>query len=102
VRALQISGNRKEADAALEAMIAKYGADAPFAIARLYATRKQPDAMFEWLDRAWAARDAGISGLLSPHFLAFQHDPRFAAFCKKVGLPVPGEAPALAAGGNVH
>jgi hypothetical protein len=102
VRALQISGNRKEADAALEAMIAKYGADAPFAIARLYATRKQPDAMFEWLDRAWAARDASVAGLLSQPFLAYRHDPRFAAFCRKVGLPVPGGAPSLAAAGNAR
>jgi hypothetical protein len=49
-------------------------------------------ATFEWLDRAWNNRDAGITGLLFDRFiLRFKDDPRFAAFCRKVGLPVPGE-----------
>ncbi len=37
-------------------------------------------------------RDPGITELLwDPFLLAYKDDPRFAAFCKKVGLPVPGE-----------
>ena len=37
-------------------------------------------------------RDAGISRLLYyPFILRYKTDPRFAAFCRKVGLPVPGE-----------
>jgi len=44
--------------------------------------------VFEWLDRAWSVRDPGISGLLSDALLvAYRDDPRFAAFCKKAGLP---------------
>jgi hypothetical protein len=27
-----------------------------------------------------------------PFILRYKDDPRFAAFCRKVGLPVPGEA----------
>jgi TolB-like protein/tetratricopeptide (TPR) repeat protein len=101
--ALQIAGDPKEANAALQAIIAKYGADEPYLVAHIYAIRKQPDAMFEWLDRAWAARDANIGGLLyNPFLLAYRHDPRFAAFCRKVGLPVPGAAPALAAAANTR
>ena len=47
---------------------------------------------FEWLDRAWSNRDAGISGLL--YALRYKDDPRFAAFCRKVGLPTPAEVAA--------
>jgi hypothetical protein len=47
------------------------------------------------LDRAWSNRDAGIHHLLySPLLLRYKDDPRFAAFCRKVGLLVPGEASA--------
>jgi hypothetical protein len=49
-------------------------------------------ATFEWLDRAWSIREAGIIYLLyDPFILRYKDDPRFAAFCRKVGLPVPGE-----------
>ena len=36
-------------------------AAAPYQIAEVYALRRDPDAMFKWLDRAWAARDPGVS-----------------------------------------
>lgn len=37
----------------------------------------------------------GIAYLLyDPFILRFKDDPRFAAFCRKVGLPVPGAASA--------
>ena len=40
-------------------------------------------------------RDPGITNLLfDPIILRYEDDPRFAAFCRKVGLPVPGETPA--------
>jgi hypothetical protein len=46
-------------------------------------------------DRAWQRRDTGIGFLLmDPIIRRYNQDPRFAAFCRKVGLPVPGEAPA--------
>ncbi|MBS0432274.1 MAG: hypothetical protein JSS21_07695, partial [Proteobacteria bacterium] len=38
----------------------------------------------------WANRDPGIAYLLyDPFLLAYGNDPRFIAFCKKVGLPPP-------------
>jgi hypothetical protein len=44
-----------------------------------------------WLDRALDIRDPGIWLLLNdPFILRYKDDPRFAAFCRKVGLPVPG------------
>jgi hypothetical protein len=36
-------------------------------------------------------RDSGLALLLCDLFiLRYKHDPRFAAFCRKVGLPVAG------------
>jgi hypothetical protein len=66
-----------------------------FQIADVYALRNDAKATFEWLDRAWSSRDAGITSLLyDPFILRYKDDPRFAAFCRKVGLPVPREASA--------
>jgi adenylate cyclase len=95
--ALQISPDRNKADAALRAYIAKNGKDVPYLVADLYALRKQPDEMFEWLERAWAERDPSINLLTDPFVLAYQSDPRFAALCKKAGLPPPGQPVTVAA-----
>ncbi len=90
--ALQIGADRAMADSALRDLIAHRADAFSFQIAEVYALRKEPDTAFVWLDRAWAARDSGVMDLLlDPFFRALQDDPRFAAFCKKVGLPVPGE-----------
>jgi hypothetical protein len=57
--------------------------------------RNDAKATFEWLDRALSNRDSGIRHLLySPFILRYKDDPCFAAFCRKVGLPAPSEAPA--------
>jgi TolB-like protein/tetratricopeptide (TPR) repeat protein len=98
--AQQIDPDRRKADAALRDYIAKQGKDQPYFVADLYAVRKQPDEMFEWLQRAWSQRDPNFSGLLltDPFVLAYQHDPRFAALCKQAGLPLPDRAVAAAAG----
>jgi len=74
-------------------MIGKDAELAAFQIAEVYALRRDPDQAFAWLDRAWRQRDPGISGLLyDPFLLRYRDDPRFAAFCRKVGLPEPGTA----------
>lgn len=88
--ARQIGGDPVAADAALQDLIARYGDGNAYQIAEIYALRKQPGPMFAWLDRAWSNRDPGISYLLyDPFLLAYRNDPRFAAFCRKVGLPPP-------------
>lgn len=92
--AAQISPDGKQADAVLRDYVAKQGKDQPYFVADLYAVRKQPDEMFEWLQRAWNQRDPNFSGLLltDPFVLAYRHDPRFAALCKQAGLPLPDRA----------
>jgi TolB-like protein/Tfp pilus assembly protein PilF len=95
--AQQIGTDRNAADAALRTFIAKYGkhSDSAFDLAQIYALRNDANATFEWLDRAWSNRDPAITyTLFDPLLLRYKGDPRFAAFCRKVGLPVPGEAPA--------
>lgn len=96
--AQQISPDHKQADAALRDYIAKQGKTQPYYVADLYALRKRPDEMFDWLQRAWTQHDPAFFYLLfDPFLLAYHHDPRFAALCKQAGLPVPGRSPAASA-----
>ncbi|OOG58468.1 hypothetical protein B0E47_04405 [Rhodanobacter sp. B05] len=89
--ALQVGDDRAAADAALQNLIAKSADGSAYQIAEVYGLRKDPDNMFQWLDRAWDTRDPGIQRLLTdPFILRYKDDPRFAAFCRKVGLPATG------------
>ena len=88
--ARQIGGDRAAADAALRMLIHKDAGVASYQIAEVYALRDDAKETFAWLDRAWSNRDPGIQQLLyDPFIMRFKDDPRFAAFCRKVGLPVP-------------
>jgi TolB-like protein/Tfp pilus assembly protein PilF len=90
--ARQIGSDQSAADAALRTLIEKDANGSAYQIAQVYALRNDAKATFEWLDRAWNNRDVGIEYLLfDPFILRYKDDPRFAAFCRKVGLPVPGE-----------
>ncbi|MEY2602118.1 MAG: hypothetical protein QOJ36_1437 [Verrucomicrobiota bacterium] len=88
--ATQGQSDRAAADAALEKLIHEDAVNGPFQIAAVYGLRKEPDKMFEWLDRAYTARDSGLTQLLvTPFILTYKNDPRFAAFCQKLKLSVP-------------
>jgi len=94
--ARQISPDRAAADAALNHLIATQSDVSSYQIAEVYALRRDPDQTFAWLNRAWANRDPGIAFLLfDPFILRYQKDPRFSAFCKKVGLPTTTESRAM-------
>jgi TolB-like protein/Tfp pilus assembly protein PilF len=94
--ALQIGSRPAVADASLQSLIAKHAGDSSYQIAEAYALRRDPDRVFKWLDMAWANRDNGIQYLIyDPLILRYQHDSRFAAFCRKVGLPTTTDAKAL-------
>jgi len=85
--ARQREGDRASADAVLEALIGKYSYGGPFQIAVVYALRKEPDRAFEWLDKAWTARDAGMTQLFVTPFLAdYRDDPRFVAIAARLGI----------------
>jgi TolB-like protein/Tfp pilus assembly protein PilF len=88
--ALQIGHDSGAADAALKALINKRDDSTSYSIAQAYALRNDPDAMFQWLDRAWIARNSDfLYVLFDPIVLRFKDDPRFGLLCRKVGLPAP-------------
>jgi len=82
-------GRKKESDAALSELIAKYHASDAYDIAEVYAFRNQSDEAFEWLDRAYAQRDSSLFATkVDPLFKSLHNDPRYAAFLKKLNLPI--------------
>jgi TolB-like protein/DNA-binding winged helix-turn-helix (wHTH) protein/Tfp pilus assembly protein PilF len=81
-------GRKKESDAALRELTAKYHANGAYQIALVYAFRNQSDEAFEWLDRAYAQRDGGLIGTkVEPLLKNLHNDLRFAALLKKLNLP---------------
>jgi TolB-like protein len=84
----QKGSDRAVADAMLARVVETSAESAAYQIAQVHAWRGDADAMFEWLDRAWANRDPGLRRVLTDAFIApYRGDPRFAAFRRKVGLP---------------
>jgi TolB-like protein/class 3 adenylate cyclase len=79
---------KQQSDEALRSLIANYQGDAAFQIAEVYAFRGETDRAFQWLDRAYVQRDSGLSETKGDPLLKnLEHDPRYAAFLKKMGLP---------------
>jgi TolB-like protein/Tfp pilus assembly protein PilF len=90
--AQQVSGDRGRADAALKHVIDKHAKEQAYGIAQIYALRRDPDKMFEWLEHARSNRDYGILMLLyDPLILRYKDDPRLSAFCREIGLPTLSE-----------
>ncbi len=87
--ALQIQNDRGAADAALQKLIDENAVSGPFQIATVYGLRKEPDKMFDWLERAYTEHDPGLTQLLgTPFILKYRDDPRFATFCQKLKVQV--------------
>ena len=81
------NGDRAEADAALKKLIDENGDQMASQVAQVYALRKEPDKMFEWLEHGWPTNDPAVTELLFDPFLrAYKDDPRFIAFAQKVGV----------------
>ncbi|HEY5036073.1 MAG TPA: tetratricopeptide repeat protein [Chthoniobacterales bacterium] len=93
--ACSADGDRAEADAELKKLIDQDADDAGSQIASVYALRKEPEKMFEWLEHAWSTHDAGVVEMLADPFLrAYKDDPRFIAFAQKIGvMPKPAATP---------
>jgi TolB-like protein/Tfp pilus assembly protein PilF len=81
-------GRKKEGDAKLGELIEGYQEVAAFQIAEVYAQRGETDRAFEWLERAYAQRDAGLSQIMgNPWLKRLQDDPRYAALLEMMHLP---------------
>jgi serine/threonine-protein kinase len=80
-------GDRAVADAELKKLVDENADGSGSQIAEVYALRKDPEKMFEWLEHAWTTHDSGVTELLMNPFLrAYKDDPRFIAFAKKIGV----------------
>ena len=81
------AGRRAESDAALQELIAKYEMDSAYQVAEVYATLGEADLAFEWLERAYAQRDGGLSAMKThPRLRSLHADPRWDVFLRKMGL----------------
>ncbi len=91
--AQQAQGDPATADFALQKLLNEDAQSGPFQIAVVYGLRKEPDKMFEWLERAYTEHDPGLTQLLvTPFILNYKDDPRFAAFCQKLKVQFPPPA----------
>jgi tetratricopeptide (TPR) repeat protein len=79
-------GRKSDADAALNALIAKYEKEAPYNIAYVYAFCGDADKAFEWLGKAVAYQDPGLSEIVVENLFDKIHsDPRWLPFLRKIG-----------------
>jgi serine/threonine-protein kinase len=80
-----------QADAALQKLIEQAAERSPNRVASVYALRGEAAKLFEWLERAYDAREPVMVALLrtNPFFSPYYYDPRFIALCNKIGMPVP-------------
>ena len=80
-------GNREKADEALQKLIDKHSDRNEYQIAEVYAMRNDIDQAFEWLDRAIAERDPGVTHVkVNPRFETLREDPRWPDRLAKVGF----------------
>jgi serine/threonine-protein kinase len=81
------AGRRAESDEALKQLEATHSVDSAYQIAAIRATRGEGSIALDWLDRAFAERDAGLCNLKSePTFRSLHGDPRWSVLLKKMGL----------------
>jgi serine/threonine protein kinase/tetratricopeptide (TPR) repeat protein len=80
-------GRGTESDEALRELIEKCAEEGAYQIAEVHAIRREADAAFEWLERAYAQRDSGLVLMKTDSCLRSLHgDPRWGAFLKNMGL----------------
>jgi len=86
--ALDALGRRSEADSAIAIAEQEYGNGMAYQIAYIYASRKDLDRTFFWLERAYRQHDGGLSELkIDPMFSSLGHDQRYKALLRKMRLP---------------
>ena len=81
-------GREQDSNAALAELVAKHRNDSAYQIAEVYAFRSESDKSFEWLERAYKQRDAGLPDIkVDPVFSSLRRDTRFTELLKKLRLP---------------
>ncbi len=78
---------KEESTEALEQLAHMHGDSSGFQVAQVHAVRGERDAAFEWLERAYEGRDAGVAlAKVSRHLDGLHGDPRWATFMRRIGL----------------
>jgi tetratricopeptide (TPR) repeat protein len=81
-------GRVQDSNVALAELVAKHRTDSAYQIAEVYAYRGESGKSFEWLERAYQQRDAGLPDIkVDPLLRALRHDPRYTELLKKMHLP---------------
>jgi tetratricopeptide (TPR) repeat protein len=77
-----------EADETLRAYEVKYAAQDALGIAEMYASRREKDTAFKWLERSYRNHEANLVFLKTDDFLKeLWSDPRFKVLLRKMSLP---------------
>ncbi|TDI62402.1 MAG: tetratricopeptide repeat protein [Alphaproteobacteria bacterium] len=80
-------GDAAASDATLAELIEKYEKDGAWNIAYVLAVRGEADRAFEWLSKAVAYNDAGLSETVTtPQFANLHNDPRWLPFLESIGM----------------
>ena len=86
---LQTGNDHPKADSALRSFTEKYANNGAYQVAVMHALRQEPDQMFQWLDKAYATHDSGLTQLsITGFILTYRDDPRFIALCQKLGVQI--------------
>src|SRR4030095_4465127 len=84
-------GHAEESKRLLDDLEANNAESGAYQIAEVHAWRGDKDKALQWLERAVAQRDGGLSNITTdPIMNPLKDDPRFAAVVQQVGLPPPG------------
>jgi len=81
-------GRTHDADSALTRLINDHQKYMAYQIAEIYSDRGDADRAFQWLNRAYEQRDAGMRNLkIDPLLLPIRDDPRYVELLRKMNLP---------------
>ena len=80
-------GDNKKSQQELEQLITKYASASAYQVAAVYAWRGEKDKAFQWLQRAYRQRDAGLAMITYDPFLTrIRADPRFGVALQQLKL----------------
>ena len=80
-------GQAAESDEALRAMIQTFADGGAYQIAEVYAYRGETDRAFEWLERAYRQRDAGLASInIDPLLRDLHADARWQPWLQRMGF----------------
>jgi TolB-like protein/DNA-binding winged helix-turn-helix (wHTH) protein/Tfp pilus assembly protein PilF len=84
------AGDDAASEEALNELISKYGDIWYYQIALIFAYTGRADEAYDWLDKAYAARDTGLSvSLVDPFLDNIRDDARWPGLLARLNLPIP-------------